>query len=330
MSANPPDIDFRWGRKLGLGGYAALWVLALLIACGLLWASLTDVGQFVVAPGSLQPDGGIVSLKAPANGYVKQVRVRSWAQVKENEVMLELDTLAMSPGESQARLAGLRQAVQESELRLKLVRLELDQAIADERASSKLLLAGVAPAFERRQAELAVQRARLNAGRAELEVTSARKSLELGAGKTKVYVKSPVTGDILEVFAGRAGEAIGAGQALASIVPTDRGYVFMAEFADSERHRIGVGLPVRVAWNGYPSQVYGESRASVVGISPYPEVGPGGSIYQVRIALDSLIVRGSNGASYPIPPGTSGTARVLTGHKRAIALFADWLRGLNQ
>lgn len=329
MSTSPSERDFRWERKLGLSGHIMLWALTIMIACGLLWASSTDLGQFVEARGSLQPEGGIVLLKAPASGYVKQVWARSGAQVEENEVMLELDTLAMSPEESQARLAGLRQAVQESELRLKLARLELDQVIADEQAFSKPLRASAAQASERRKADLLAQRARLNVRLVELAAASARKALDVAVGKTKMYVKSPVAGDILEVFAVRVGETIGAGQTLASIVPTDRGYVFMAEVAESERRQIRTGLSVRIAWNGYPSQIYGESRASVVGISPYPEVRPGGSIYQVRITLDSLIVRGSNGATYPIPPGASGIAKILTGHKKAIELFVGWLRGFS-
>ncbi len=51
-------------------------------------------------------------------------------------------------------------------------------------------------------------------------VASARKALDVARGKTKVHVKSPVTGDVLHLLAAKVGEVVSAGQVLATIAPT--------------------------------------------------------------------------------------------------------------
>jgi hemolysin D len=84
-------------------GRMMIWTIVILITCALIWAIIGQVDEVAVAPGKMIPTGYVKVIQPEDKGVVKNIFVRDGQQVKQGELMVELDTTF-----SQADVARIR------------------------------------------------------------------------------------------------------------------------------------------------------------------------------------------------------------------------------
>lgn len=69
-----------------------LWIIVLVVTCGVGWAYFAEIEQVVSATGQLKPKDAVKTVQAPLEGVVEDVRVEDGDDVKKGEVLLTFDT----------------------------------------------------------------------------------------------------------------------------------------------------------------------------------------------------------------------------------------------
>jgi len=75
---------------------ATTWGLMGTALFGIGWLALAQTEEIVVAPGKLEPLGGVREIQIPLNGVLKTLDVKEGQQVKKGQVLLTLDPEASS------------------------------------------------------------------------------------------------------------------------------------------------------------------------------------------------------------------------------------------
>ena len=97
-----------------------LWTLMTILILGMLWTIFGHVDEVAVATGKVVPTGQVKVIQTQYSGVVKAIKVRDGQQVKENDVLVELDQTV-----SAADLTQMRKQV--GYYRLQIKRLEAEQ-----------------------------------------------------------------------------------------------------------------------------------------------------------------------------------------------------------
>ncbi len=71
---------------------AVIWSLIGVTTFGLVWASVAEMEQVIMARGQLKPEGSVKEVQVPLNGVVEEVYVEDGDQVKEGELLFILDS----------------------------------------------------------------------------------------------------------------------------------------------------------------------------------------------------------------------------------------------
>ena len=98
-----------------------LWTLMLILVLGLLWTIFGHVDEVAVATGKVIPTGQVKVIQSQYGGVVKSIQVRDGQQVKEGDVLVELDETISAADQAQMR----KQVAYYS---LQLKRLEAERA----------------------------------------------------------------------------------------------------------------------------------------------------------------------------------------------------------
>lgn len=98
-----------------------LWTLMLMLVAGLLWTIFGHVDEVAIAPGKVIPTGQVKVIQSEYKGVVKAIRAKDGQQVKQGDVLVELDQTI-----SAADLAQMRKQV--AYYNLELERLQAEQA----------------------------------------------------------------------------------------------------------------------------------------------------------------------------------------------------------
>ena len=80
-----------------------LWSLMAVLALGLLWTIFGHVDEVAVATGKVIPTGQVKVIQSQYGGVVKAINVRDGQQVKEGDVLLELDETISAADKAQMR-----------------------------------------------------------------------------------------------------------------------------------------------------------------------------------------------------------------------------------
>lgn len=129
------------------------WVVLALIAGACIWASLTEIDEFVVASGIVVPEGKVKQIQHLEGGIVEAIYVHEGERVRAGQrlVRLDLASSALNGPELQVRLDGLR--IKEARLAAELDGVSLSLP-ADEAARQPGIAAAEQAAFESRKKEL--------------------------------------------------------------------------------------------------------------------------------------------------------------------------------
>ena len=114
------DGSSEWASlSLVIVGTDILWTLVGVSTFGL-WSLFARIDETVSATGKLEPLGTTIDVKAPLGGAVKNILVSDGQSVKQDQILLELDTTA-----ARARLEALRAVKKRTSIDLLLSKSQL-------------------------------------------------------------------------------------------------------------------------------------------------------------------------------------------------------------
>ena len=127
-------------------------------------------------------------------------------------------------------------------------------------------------------------------------------------------VVAPVGGTV-EIFRDfSVGEFVGVGEGLMRIIPpqSDR-FRLIVEVNEAEAAEIGTGQRMVLRFNGFPAAEYGSVSAEVEYVPrDAAQSVSGGPVYHVRAELDETYLTDRDGRTFPLRPGMSAEARIIT------------------
>lgn len=103
----------RWNRYI-------IWTLVGVSTFGITWSLFARIDETVSATGKLEPLGTTIDVKAPLGGVIKNILVSDGQSVKQDQILLELDTTA-----ARARLEALRAVKKRTSIDLLLSKSQL-------------------------------------------------------------------------------------------------------------------------------------------------------------------------------------------------------------
>jgi adhesin transport system membrane fusion protein len=179
----------------------AIYVVMLLCAALLTWASLAPVEEVAVAKGQIVPADSVSEVHHLEGGIIEQVLVREGAQVEAGQTLMVLrpEGAGSDLGQLQARAANLRMR------RIRLTALIEDRApdfgrVVDQYPdlAKQHLAAYTEAAIEareaRRQVELAIERLAEQIDNAQKEAESLRRQIKLQQDQTAIREESAAKG----------------------------------------------------------------------------------------------------------------------------------------
>lgn len=319
---------FDWEQPAPRNSRALLWLILAWVVVALALAWRTQVQVYALAQGTLQPKGEVVRVLAPSSGRLVGFAPTPNRWVRKGELLLELDTLGLSPQEAQAQLRAAESQVEEAQRVLAQQQEILFQRQRFARLQAELYAAGGVARIEYQEAQDNFRQAQLAVQVAQARVKTALAQLATLRTRHKLRVYSPTQGQVLQAASLRVGAWVSAGQLLAQILPHDVPLVFLGYVLERERPKISEGAPAEVSWNAYPRQRFGLSMGTVTRISPSTLLVNQAPVYEVEIRLTSLKLQSPEGARQLLP-GLVGEARLIAARRSLLSLFWDWIRGLN-
>jgi HlyD family secretion protein len=195
-----------------------------------------------------------------------------------------------------------------SELQTKLQTLENDSRATVRNARAQYDQAGANLRQERDNVQI-------QARTLESEIEHAGQQLTIGASRLELaIVRMPVAGTIAELKVRNAGEIVGAGSAIATVVPSGVPLMVEVNASDKDVAFVRPGIDARIKVEAFPFQQFGTARARVVKV--LPAVG-GNSTFIVQLHLmDEKLT--ANGEEFYLFPGLSVQADLITGSQRLL------------
>jgi hemolysin D len=162
---------------------------------------------------------------------------------------------------------------------------------------------------------------------AEIKNTAAVTSAELISARNKqlnTSIVSPVSGRIENLLVFTQGGFVQAGQTLMSVVPEGEGLEIEAVFQNRDSGFLQAGQTVLIKLDAYPAERFGLLKGKIlsVGADARKDEASKTWVYAARITPNQAYVE-REGKRYPIAPGMTGTADVVTGERRLISYFFE-------
>jgi HlyD family secretion protein len=210
-----------------------------------------------------------------------------------------LDQLEVDISNTQLKLAELVTRVQtidnENQAALRSARAQHDQALVNlrqERESSRLQIRSL---------------------ESEMEQTSG----QIGLGEHRLdlaTIRMPAAGTLAEIKVRNAGEIIGEGAPIATIVPKGAALMVEATVQDKDIGFVRQGIEARVKVDAFPFEQFGSARARVVKVLPaFGEKT--GFVVQLSLLEDRLT---ADGSIHYLFPGLSVQADLITREQRLL------------
>ncbi|HZS45006.1 MAG TPA: HlyD family efflux transporter periplasmic adaptor subunit [Blastocatellia bacterium] len=269
-----------------------LYVVVGFVATALIWAYFSRVDVTVEARGSLVPEGYVRPVQSIGAGQVQAVRAREGDKVERGDIIVQLDG---------------------AELRGKLNKLR--EQLMTSREQLRQLQASKGPVAETLDRQNSIDRL-------ESDIAATQLSLD------QTSVRAPITGLITKMDVRSTGVVVAAGQQIGAIAPAGARLVVEAQVSNRDIAFIEPGLPAKLKLDAFPYQDYGIVEGKVLTVSPDAQIDEKiGSYYKVTIesSTDSVSAQGK---TFPLKPGLSLTAEVVTERKSILNLILEPFRKL--
>ena len=176
---------------------------------------------------------------------------------------------------------------------------------------------------EERKIEAELSSARLRARAA------ARVSFDNIDAENFLRVLAPVSGIVTSLAVTQPGEKVVANAPLGSIAPSDAKAVLKLEIPERDRGFLREGQPVKLKFNAFPYQRYGQIDGVLEYLGPAAQMSPTTKepVYEARVSLqrDRFEV---DDQVYPLRYGMVATAEIVVRERRLIDLALDPLRNI--
>ncbi len=269
---------------------ALLYGILAFVAVGGLWANIGTISSLVEARGVLVPEGSVRTVEAATTGTVQFVVVRAGDRVEKEQPMIQLDA-----AEPQARLS------------------RVQSQLADSREQLQRLQAARATPIEVLEQENRI---------AQLE--NDRITAELAVKHTTI--RAPLSGIVTAVEARTPGQLVQPGEKVATISPAGAPLVVETHIQNRDMAKIRPGLPVKLQVDAFPYQDYGTVAGTVTEVAPDAEIdAQGNSTYRVVLTPDRAMIT-AGGTVYPLRPGLTLNAEIITGKQTLFALLLQPFR----
>lgn len=142
-------------------------------------------------------------------------------------------------------------------------------------------------------------------------------------------VLAPVSGIVTDLTATQLGQQVSANAPLGSIAPNDARPLLVLEIPERDRGFLREGQPVKLKFNAFPYQRYGQIDGVLEYLAPAAQLSAQTRepIYEARVSLerDRFEV---DGQVYPLHYGMMATAEIVVRERRLIDLALDPLRNI--
>ena len=323
---------------------ATTWGLMGTAACGLLWLALAHTEEIVVAPGKLEPIGGVRDIQIPLNGVVKTLDVKEGEPVKKGQLLLTLD-----PEASQQRQKSVSQSLKLTSEQLNLKQdelkrylevndteqamlrrtLKLNEEILDryakleaQGASAELQLLEqrnrveeIRGRLEQSQADRLRQVSILNQATQQLRSQLAQLRGDLTEQNVNLryqMVTSPVDGVVFELKPSGSGYVNRDSMPVLKVVPYDK-LEAKVEVASSDIGFVRKGQSVDISIDSFPSTDFGVLLGSVLRVGSdaiAPDQQKPNYRFPVAIQLTNQQLKLKSGKQLPLQVGMSLTANI--------------------
>ena len=320
------------------------WALIGCTGFGLVWLSVAQTEEVVMATGKLEPIGDVTTIQVPVGGVLDQMLVKEGQRVSQGQVLLRLDQEATRDRE-RSLLKTLN--AKQQQLRLKEVELRrylnlndteqrvLTQNLALEReilerleslrrvgASAELQYLQQRNKVREVQGELAKVRVDRQRQLAILEQAVEQLRGELADLQSKLTdlrvnlryqdIRSPVEGVVFDLKPTGPGFVAQGSEPVMKIVPYNR-LKAKVEIESSKIGFVRVGKPVEISIDSFPSSDFGVLQGTVQRIGSdalAPDQFKSTYRFPAEIQLQEQQLRLKNGPALPLQVGMSLQANI--------------------
>jgi membrane fusion protein, adhesin transport system len=132
----------------------------------------------------------------------------------------------------------------------------------------------------------------------------------------RLVVNAPINGIVLGLTVNTQGAVVEPAAVLMTIIPVDERLVVETEIAPKDIGHVELGQVTKVAVNGFDQRRYGTVLGKLMRLSPTTVLNDKGEPYfKGRIELDDFVIRADGEKTYPIMPGMTVTADIITGQQ---------------
>ena len=309
------------------------------------WLAIAETEEIVVAPGKLEPLGGVIDVQMPLQGIAKSIEVKEGEYVKKGQLLIQLDKEVNTENYT-AIAEALR--LKQKELEFKNQELNAELSLSDikiESLNKSLILSkniqekfkilndqGATAELQYLEQKDKVQRI-LGEIKTEIGNKKRKQSIleqnirsirsQIADIKSKLSeatvtlrykgIKSPVDGIVFDLKVLSKGFVARTSEPILKIVPLDK----LQASVEVESRSIGyirVGIPADISIDSYPATDFGviEGEVTQIGSDALPPEPSSAKGYRFPtiIALDSQELKQKNGNELPLQVGMSLTANI--------------------
>ena len=341
---------------------AVIWTMLGTAGFAIAWLAIAKTDEVVVAPGKLEPLGSVKDIQMPLGGVVEDILVREGERVKEDQILLKLDTEAdLDKRESLDQTIALKQEQLELKQEERIRYLELNsteqRVLRDNLLLQEELLGryrnlaeqGASPEIQLLQQEDRVQQVEgqlekitvdreRQLSQLDQQIQTLKSDLaNLSSQRTSQVVKlryqeirSPVEGIVFDLKPTASGFVAQGSEPVMTIVPIDT----LEARVEVPSNKIGFihnGQSTDLSIDSYRATDFGVLKGVVRKIGsdalpPDPTTGLAGYRFPVDIQLKSQSLVLKDGQSLPLQVGMSLTANIKLRKVSYLQLLMGGLR----
>ena len=260
---------------------AITWVIISGSTFGIVWLSVAETEEIVIAIGKLEPKGGVIDVQMPLEGVARKILVKEGDKVKKGQLLINLDTEI-----TEARNVALMKT------------LEINNAM-----SQKLnFLVNEGAASEMQYLEL------------QTKIEDIKSQIKTNLVTLKYQkILSPADGIVFELQPKGPGYVAKTSQPVLKIVPTNN-LVAKVEIESRQIGFVKVGKQAEISIDSFPASDFGAIEGVVESIGsdalpPNPSQGKGYR-FPANISLNVQYLEIKNGKKLPLQAGMSLSANI--------------------
>ncbi len=260
---------------------AITWVLISGSTFGIVWLSVAETEEIVIAIGKLEPKGGVIDVQMPLEGVAREILVKEGEKVKKGQLLINLDTEI-----TEAKNIALMKT------------LEINNAMSEK--LNFLVKEGAATEMQYLQLLTKIE-----------DIKSQIKTNLVTLKYQKIL--SPADGIVFELQPKGPGYVAKSSQPVLQIVPTNN-LLAKVEIDSRQIGFVQVGKQAEISIDSFPASDFGAIDGVVTSIgsdalSPIPSEGKGYR-FPANISLNVQYLEIKNGKKLPLQAGMSLSANI--------------------